>query len=365
MTPVTRSMLHATMTPRPPTLLTHRRAPCPWANRVRCAVKILLGISAALWAIPGVCDSPIARNAPAIGASAAAGCLDRPARVQRLSITKPGVYENILIDGEWIDSTLVKITSDNVILRHCEIRNGRHNAIAVYAKNVVIESCKIHHLLAGTFQEQRDAHGITGCPQGLTIRNCDIGLVSGDAVQFDPGRGPWDHVVIENCTLWTAPLTLDAAGFQKGQRPGENAVDTKQSETNARSRIIIRNCRMFGWRQPAAISNMAALNLKNHIEATVEQCVLHENEIAFRVRGGTGEYGGAHVAIDRCAVYDSLVAVRAEDKIHNLKIRRLGIAADGTLPFKEAGGGVGQDFHMESPFEPPPLEQALQSGLPE
>jgi hypothetical protein len=41
---------------------------------------------------------------------------------------------------------------------------------------------------------------------GLVIRNCDIGLVSGDSVQFDPDRGVWDDVLVENCTLWTGPL---------------------------------------------------------------------------------------------------------------------------------------------------------------
>lgn len=105
--------------------------------------------------------------------------------------------------------------------RICEIRHGKHNAVTVSGKNLVIASCKIHQVLTGTFADQKDAHGITGNPDGLTIRNCDIGLVSGDALQFDPGRRPWDRVVVENCTLWTGPLENDAAGFQRGQRPGK------------------------------------------------------------------------------------------------------------------------------------------------
>ena len=38
---------------------------------------------------------------------------------------------------------------------------------------------------AATGKEQHDAHGITGRPTNLTIRNCDIGLTSGDSIQFD------------------------------------------------------------------------------------------------------------------------------------------------------------------------------------
>jgi hypothetical protein len=255
-------------------------------------------------------------KSPVIGVCGQVGCRANAKRIQRLTIDKPGVYENLLIDGEWLDSTLVKITADNVTLRNCEIRHGRHNALTIVAKNVVIDSCRIHRVLAGTYADQNDAHGITGRPTNLTIRNCDIGLTSGDSIQFDPGRGAWGNVLVENCTLWTSPLPEDAAGFKRGERPGENAIDTKQRASNPRSKLTIRNCLMYGWNQPSQISNMAALNLKNHVEARVENCLFRDNEIAFRVRGGTGEYGGAQVAIENCAVYDSQVAIRAEDGLN-------------------------------------------------
>jgi len=299
----------------------------------------------------------------AIGTNGQVGCGQNPKRLKQLSITTPGVYENLLVDGEWIDSTLVKITADNVTLRRCEIHSGRHNAVTVYAKNVVIEDCKIHHVLSGTYSDQHDAHGITGRPTNLTIRNCDIGMTSGDSIQFDPGRGPWDGVLIENCNLWTAPLADDAAGFKRGERPGENAVDTKKATANSRSRLTIRNCFLSGWNQPGQISNMAALNLKNHVEAQVENCVFQNNEICFRVRGGEGEYGGALVTIRNCAVYDSAVAVRAESDIRDLSIRRLGIGANVRQRLVSAGGGAGQGYENMGEFEPPPIERALKYGL--
>jgi hypothetical protein len=299
----------------------------------------------------------------AIGTQGEVGCGDSPKQVKQLLITTPGIYENFLVDGEWMGSTLVKITADNVTLRRCEIRNGRHNAVTVYAKNVIIEDCKIHHVLAGTYAQQHDAHGITGRPTNLTIRNCDIGMTSGDSIQFDPGRGPWGEVLIENCNLWTAPLSEDAAGFKRGERPGENAVDTKQSATNTRSRMTIRHCYLSGWNQPGQISNMAALNLKNHVAVHVEYCLFQNNEICFRVRGGDGEYGGALVTIKNCAVYDSQVAVRAESGIRDLKIQRLGIGANVRQRLMSAGGGAGLGFENVGEFQPPPVEQALKNGL--
>lgn len=321
----------------------------------RLAVIVL---GACLWAAFSVEGAE-----PNIGTQGSVGCEPSARRLKRLIIDKPGVYENYLIDGEWGESTLVKITADNVTLRRCEIRHGKHNAINVAGKNVVIDACKIHHILAGTFKDQKDAHGITGCPQNLTIRNCDIGLTSGDSIQFDPGRGPWDQVTIENCNLWTGPLADDAGGFKKGVTPGENGVDTKQRTKNPRSQLTIRNCLLYGWQPPGQISNMAALNLKNHVEARVENCVFRDNEICLRVRGGTGDYGGALVSIENCAVYDSLVAIRAEDKIQDLKVKRLGIGDGVNRKFHAAGGGTGTGYEYTGEFKPPPMATVLKEGF--
>lgn len=308
-------------------------------------------------------DTTGSNGGSTIGVQGSVGCTDQAQRVQHLVITKPGVYENMLIDGEWNSSTLVKILSDNVTLRKCEIRNGRHNAVVVYAKNVVIESCKIHHVLKGSFDQQQDAHGITGSPNNLVVRNCDIGLVSGDCLQFDPGRGEWDNVLIENCSLWTGPLTADAADFKKGQRPGENAVDTKQLVKHARSRLSIRNCLMSGWNQPAQIANVAALNLKNHVQVSVTNCVFRDNEICFRVRGGEGEYGGAYVSIDSCAVFDSQVAIRAESGIENLKVKRLGIGPGTKQKFLAVGGGAGSGYENVDEYTPASFDEVMSKGL--
>ena len=280
-----------------------------------------------------------------VGADSNVGCLKEPKEVQRLRIDKPGIYENYLVDGKWIDSTLVKIRADDVTLRNCEIRNGLGNGIFVDRKRVLIENCKIHHLLSGSYKNQDDAHAITGNPIDLTIRNCEIYLVSGDGLQFDPNRDPWDNILMENCTVWTAPLNEDAAGFKRGERPGENAVDTKQDNDNPRSNLTIRNCLFYGWKQPGQIDNMAALNIKNKVKVEVEGCVFRDNEISFRLRGGAGgKYEGALVKVKDCTVYSSDVAVRMEDEIENLKISGLAFGPDVKRKYQFAGGGVGDGY---------------------
>ncbi len=308
------------------------------------------------------CGPARAQDGPAVGVRGPAGCGPDAKAVRRLILDKPGIYENFLVDGEWADSTLVKIRADDVTLRRCEIRNGRGNAVFVDAERVLIDSCRIHHLLSGTFRDQDDAHGVTGRPRSLTIRNCEIFLVSGDCLQFDPDRKPWGDVTVENCTLWTGPLPEDAAGFRKGERPGENAVDTKQDNANPRSRLVIRNCLMYGWAQPGQISNMAALNLKNKVEVLVEGCVFRDNEVAFRVRGGAGAYEGALVTVRDCAVYASDVALRIEDGIRDLRIDRLALGEGVKRKVQMAGGGAGPGYRNEGEREAPPYEEAVWNG---
>ena len=45
-----------------------------------------------------------------IGADGTAGTLAAPKTVSRLEITKPGVYENLIVDGAGVRGNLVKIT---------------------------------------------------------------------------------------------------------------------------------------------------------------------------------------------------------------------------------------------------------------
>jgi hypothetical protein len=239
----------------------------------------------------------------------------------------------------------VRILVDNVTLRNCEIRNGLKDGIEVYASDVVIENCSIHHFLAGSFKDQKDAHGITGRPTRLTIRNCEIGQVSGDGLQFDPGRGKWGDVVVDQCRLYAEPLAADAAGFKKGESPGENAVDTKQALGNPRSTLTIERCLLQGFSKNGFIDNRAALNLKNHVDATVKDCVFDDNEISLRLRGpgpgpgpAGGKYGGARVTATDCTFTRTDVAIRVEDKIEQATITGPRFGPDVQQQVKHVGG---------------------------
>lgn len=295
-----------------------------------------------------------------------AGCHDKvgtqenPKLVNRLEITKPGVYENYLVDSEWQGGNRVKITANDVTLRNCEIRNSSGNGVGVFGNNVVIENCRIHHMLAGTFRDQKDAHGITGHWGNVVIRNCEIFYTSGDSVQFDPDRSSSGRVTIEHCSFWTGPLPAGAAGFQRGESPGENGVDTKTKPDGERCKLIIRNCYFHGWNQPGPISNRAALNLKENIAASVTNCVFQNNEIALRVRG-PGSRGGALVELKDCSIYSGQVGVRIEDKIRDLKISGLAFDEHVDQKYHLANGEPGPGYVNQSERNAPPITDLISS----
>jgi hypothetical protein len=311
------------------------------------------------WAAPSWSADPL----PPAGASGRIGTLPNPKVVNRLEITKSGVYENYLVDAQWAGGNIVKITASGVTLRNCEIRHATGNGIGIFATDVTIENCHIHHLLNSTFKEQHDAHGITGRWGKVTIRNCDIHHTSGDSVQFDPDRASTGQLTIERCTFWTGPLESDMAGFHKGETPGENAFDSKTRPDGERCRLIIRDCYFHGWQQPGQIENMAALNLKEHISASVTNCVFQRNENALRVRG-PGKRGGAQVEVRDCAIDHSAVGVRMEDKVENLKLSGLAFGDGVKQKYKDAGGGPGPGLVNEGERKAGPIESRIATSQP-
>lgn len=305
----------------------------------------------------------LASLAQPVGTHGIIGCKSNAKQVSRLEITKPGIYENFRIDAGGKSGNTVKITADNVTVRNCEIFNGSGNAIGVFGTKVVIENCRIHHMLTGSFTEQQDSHGISGRWGDVVIRNCDISYCSGDCIQFDPDRKSQGSIVIEDCHLWTGPLPESAGNFKAGERPGENAMDTKTKPDGERCKLTIRNCYLHGFNQPAPITTTCPLNIKENVDAEITNCVLADNEVAFRVRG-PGKRGGAHVVIRDCAVYETGVAVRAEDKIEVLKIDGLGFGKGVKSRIEFHNGKATAGFESKSEHDAPPMETLLKQGFP-
>jgi hypothetical protein len=117
---------------------------------------------------------------------------------------------------------------------------------------------------------------------------------------------------------------------------------------------------MHGWNQPAQIDNAAALNLKENVDAEITHCVFDNNENAFRVRG-PGKRGGAHVIISDCAIYNTKTGVRAEDRIEQLKITRLGFGKGVGERIKFVNGKAASGYENTGTHDAPPIDSLLKA----
>ena len=165
----------------------------------------------------------------------------------------------------------------------------------------------------------------------MTVRGTEIHTFSGDGVQVDPARSEpgWNALTIEDYRFWLAPLNQHENGFAAGIVPGENAVDTKVYADGPRPRLVIRNTEAWGF-QGSLITNMAAFNLKESIDAEIDGATVWDSEIGFRLRAP------ASVTLKNVVIYDVSYGVRYEDDIPELRVWNTTFGNGVGLPFRAA-----------------------------
>jgi hypothetical protein len=251
------------------------------------------------------------------------------------------VVEGLIIDGQYgaDDTVRVETRGNYFMLRDAEVRRSTYDLIDVRGPvGVLIENCLIHHALNAS-GGRTDAHGVAAGPvRDFTLRNTEIHTFSGDGFQVDSDRSApgWNSVVVDSVRFWLAPLPAPANGFAAGAVPGENAIDTKASGDLPRANLTIRNTTASGFRG-GLIGNMAAFNLKENINATLDGVTVFDSEIAFRLRGLGADPGGAWVTLKNAVVHDVLTAYRYEDNVRNLRIWNNTLGKGVTRAFRAEG----------------------------
>jgi hypothetical protein len=288
----------------------------------------------------GTAQSRILLRAAAGRGSVLVTAVGRVLTVNHVFIT----VERLVLDGQYGLDDVVRVSpgGDSFRLTNSEIRRSTHDLVdlSAGADDVLIEQSLIHHALNAA-NGRTDAHGVVaGAVRNLTIRDTEIHTFSGDGVQVDPGRSApgWTGLTIERAHIWLAPLPSSENGFAAGTVAGENAVDTKASANYPRAVVHIRDTRASGFGR-SLITNAAAFNLKEHIDATVDGVTIFNSEIAFRLRGAVT--GGAWVAIKNAVIHDSTTAFRYEDDIQNLRIWNSTVGGGMTRVFQAASSGSG------------------------
>ena len=241
-----------------------------------------------------------------------------------LRVSHPNMtVRGIVVDGQYapFDAVIVDNAADSLLLQNVEVRRTSRDCIDMRAPaDVVVEGALIHHCL-NPVDGRADAHGIAaGAARNLVVRDTKIHTFTGDAIQLDPGRAApgWDRLTVERCQFWLEPLAVAENGFPAGTVPGENAIDTKTSPAVARAVVIVRQTEVWGFRS-GLITNMAAFNIKENVDAQFDGVTVWDSEIAFRLRG-PGPYGGAWVTIQNAVVHDVATAVRFEDNIERVQV---------------------------------------------
>lgn len=249
--------------------------------------------------------------------------------------------EGLAFDAEYanVDAIIVEDAATSFTLRNSEVKNATKDCVDVRSPSgVLIEKSKINHCLNAA-GGRTDAHGIVaGAVHDFTIRDTEIHTFSGDAFQLDPDRiaGGWDNITVEGCTFWLAPLPSAENGFAVGSVPGENAIDTKTSDTRVEpGHLVIRNTTAYGFRA-GLLSNMAAFNLKENVDVVLDRVTVYNSEIALRLRGPSRTPRGAKVRAQNLGVWDVDKAVRYEDNIVEPTIFNATFGAKVTTAFQEA-----------------------------
>ncbi len=232
--------------------------------------------------------------------------------------------EGLVFDSHYADCTCVRAAGKSIHFLDCEIRragsaDGKSGGDGLQffdSADCLVEKCFIHHCLGSTGGERTDSHGVRLThSSNMTVRGCQIDLVSGDCLQVDPNRKEWDNVLIEGCKMSGGKVGANDPyshpRFPVGACPGENAIDTKcPTKSKTRPRITIRDCEIFGFRGP--IGNAAAFNIKEDCEATIDRCTISDCEIGLRLRGP------ARVRVTNCVLFDNDTHCRYEDNIPQL-----------------------------------------------
>jgi hypothetical protein len=104
----------------------------------------------------------------------------------------------------------------------------------------------------------------------------------------------------------------------------------------------VRQTEAWGFRG-GLITNMAAFNIKENVDAQFDGVTVSKSEIAFRLRG-PGPNGGAWARVQNAVAYDVGTAVRYEDNIERVQVWNATLGSGITRFFRAASStAIGLD----------------------
>jgi hypothetical protein len=265
-----------------------------------------------------------------------------------LTVAHPHFHvANLIIDGQYgpDDAIRVNDAANGFKLSGSEIlRAGRDCVDILSPSDVIIEQSLIHHCLWYSSGPQL-AHGIvTDAVHNLTIRATEVHSFSGDGIAIGAMRTApgWDQVLIEDSSIWLAPLGSAENGFAAGAVPGDDAIHMSAYEAGSRSNLTVRNVVVSGIRGKS--SAQAAFRIKEKVNVVVDRVTVKECSYGFALRGTQGGFSGSWATIKNAVLHDVSVGVRYEDVIQTAKIYNTTFGRLVTTPFEDVATGNSLDI---------------------
>jgi|GEM_PF-6326019 len=249
------------------------------------------------------------------------------------------LIEGLSFDANYFGRAIRAKDCAGLTIRDCSITHTDNHAIdttrAAYLR--VLKSDVRFALYRRPDGRRGDAHCITSTntPE-TTIRQTSCNYCSGDSFQLERAIGA-DTVLIEDCDFRNDPLPSDVATmdgrklYYKGERPGENAIDTKQGEDGSVTLVTLKDCRFDGWRsvrsnssppdklgdKPAFIESASAVNMKENVRLICNNVTITNSEIGWRLRGVSKGVKTKGIVVNGGSTSACDIMVNLEDSIGN------------------------------------------------
>jgi hypothetical protein len=250
-------------------------------------------------------------------------------------------FDGIVFDSGYGSGDGIEGGGSNAELFDVEVRRTSGDCIDLRtSSDISIEGASIHHCVAVFDPDNNpDAHGVTGDSVfRLTIRDSEIFMLTGDAIQMSPARDPWDDLLVERTTMWTAPIDETVNGWTRGDPIGENAFDSKVGPdldgSGANPNATFVDVSAHGWR--GSITNQGAFNVKEDVDFVLDRATIHDSELAFRLRAP------AVIRVQNTVVFDVDGAFRLEDGLAGLRVFNLTVGGEIAAEVVDEAGGAAQ-----------------------
>ena len=257
-------------------------------------------------------------------------------------------FQGVVFDGGYGAGDTIDADGANFLeLFDVEVRRSGGDCIDLHTvEGVLVANSSVHHCVAEDAGMPGVAHGITGeSVFDLELRDTEVFLISGDALQVSPPRLAWDEVLVRRCTLWSGALDEDAGAIAAGTVVGRSAIGTRVGKelngAGALPRLEVEDTTAYGFR--GFVTGQAAFDLIDDVEVLVDRVTVYDSELAFRLRGPE-----LQARIQTAVVYDVDAAIRYEDGLVGASVLASTFGGDVVEAFRDGGGDPPMDLTVEN-----------------